>query len=78
MRRPHHVLVAVTVAALAAVGLGAGPATAEPVGTALDPPPTQYAGEIQGARYRVLVPADWNGTLVLFSHGHYPPKSSDG
>ncbi|MDQ7908301.1 hypothetical protein RB614_27620 [Phytohabitans sp. ZYX-F-186] len=32
-----------------------------------------YTGVIDGAEYRVETPADWNGTLVLFSHGYYPP-----
>ncbi|MEQ7128294.1 hypothetical protein ABN034_27705 [Actinopolymorpha sp. B11F2] len=30
-----------------------------------------YAGSIDGAEYRVEVPQNWNGTLVLFSHGYY-------
>ncbi|WP_433265506.1 hypothetical protein ACQPZF_38140 [Actinosynnema sp. CS-041913] len=36
----------------------------------------RYEGEIGGAAYRVMVPADWNGTLVLWSHGAYgaPPS----
>ncbi|MGF0117343.1 alpha/beta hydrolase family protein [Promicromonospora sp. Marseille-Q5078] len=74
MRRPHHVLAVVTAAALAA-GLGAGPAAGlVPGPQAQDPTPTEYAGELEGARYRVLVPDDWNGTLVLVSHGHYPSE----
>jgi pimeloyl-ACP methyl ester carboxylesterase len=32
-----------------------------------------YTGTIDGAEYRVETPEDWNGTLVLFSHGYYPP-----
>lgn len=31
-----------------------------------------YRGEIDGAKYRVEVPDQWNGTLVLYSHGYYP------
>lgn len=31
-----------------------------------------YTGTIDGADYRVEVPSNWNGTLVLFSHGYYP------
>jgi Prolyl oligopeptidase family len=31
-----------------------------------------YTGAIDGAEYLVEVPGDWNGTLVLFSHGYYP------
>jgi pimeloyl-ACP methyl ester carboxylesterase len=32
-----------------------------------------YTGSINGADYRVETPRRWNGTLVLFSHGYYPP-----
>ncbi|HEU5111224.1 MAG TPA: hypothetical protein VFT95_22010, partial [Micromonosporaceae bacterium] len=32
-----------------------------------------YTGTIDGADYRVETPERWNGTLVLFSHGYYPP-----
>lgn len=31
-----------------------------------------YTGTIHGADYRVEVPSNWNGTLILFSHGYYP------
>ncbi|MEU4761860.1 hypothetical protein AB0H12_01315 [Actinosynnema sp. NPDC023794] len=31
----------------------------------------RYEGEIDGARYRVMVPDRWNGTLVLWSHGAF-------
>ena len=31
-----------------------------------------YTGTIDGAEYRVETPADWNGTLLLFSHGYFP------
>ncbi len=34
-------------------------------------PVTRYEGELEGARYLVLVPENWNGTLVLWSHGMY-------
>ena len=32
-----------------------------------------HTGTINGADYRVELPERWNGTLVLFSHGYYPP-----
>jgi hypothetical protein len=38
----------------------------------------EYTGVIEGARYRVVVPADWNGTLVLFSHGYFPGEFFPG
>ncbi|MFC8600018.1 alpha/beta hydrolase family protein [Isoptericola sp. NPDC057191] len=76
------VTAAVTSTALALVGLAAAPATATPrpvPTTAPAPaPPTEYSGELAGARYRVLVPQGWNGTLVLFSHGHYPSEFFGG
>lgn len=31
-----------------------------------------YTGTIDGAAYRVETPDDWNGTLILFSHGYMP------
>ncbi len=57
MRLPA--LVAVFAALLTA------PATADPL-------PRTHTGTIGGAEYLVEVPHDWNGTLVLFSHGYYP------
>lgn len=47
------------------VGLAGVPAAADTGGV------TRYEGEIDGARYLVLVPHNWNGTLVLWSHGTY-------
>ncbi|WP_125684858.1 hypothetical protein [Amycolatopsis sp. WAC 04182] len=34
-------------------------------------PVTRYEGSLEGARYLVLVPENWNGTLILWSHGMY-------
>jgi pimeloyl-ACP methyl ester carboxylesterase len=31
-----------------------------------------FHGYIDGAEYRAEVPARWNGTLVLYSHGYFP------
>jgi pimeloyl-ACP methyl ester carboxylesterase len=33
---------------------------------------TTYANSIDGAAYLIKVPAQWNGTLVLYSHGYVP------
>ena len=30
-------------------------------------------GEIDGAKYRILLPDEWNGTLLLYSHGYRNP-----
>ncbi|MBB5854934.1 hypothetical protein ACFQ05_16620 [Amycolatopsis umgeniensis] len=32
-----------------------------------------HTGAIDGARYRVEVPSNWNGKLLLYNHGIYPP-----
>lgn len=32
-----------------------------------------HTGVIDGARYRVEVPSNWNGRLLLYNHGIYPP-----
>jgi pimeloyl-ACP methyl ester carboxylesterase len=39
---------------------------------------TTYAGTLgDGATYLIQVPADWNGTLVLYSHGYVAPGSAN-
>lgn len=37
-----------------------------------DPGRHTFEGTIDGAQYRVETPEDWNGTLLLFSHGYVP------
>ncbi|RSM54141.1 hypothetical protein DMH03_35420 [Amycolatopsis sp. WAC 01376] len=32
-----------------------------------------HTGVLEGARYRVEVPPNWNGKLLLYNHGIYPP-----
>ncbi|AUI63401.1 hypothetical protein [Amycolatopsis sp. BJA-103] len=32
-----------------------------------------HTGAIDGAQYRVEVPSNWNGKLLLYNHGIYPP-----
>ncbi len=32
--------------------------------------PIDTAGEIDGAPYRIVVPANWNGTLLVYGHGY--------
>ncbi len=34
--------------------------------------PVLDTGSLQGAPYRIEIPAGWNGELVLFAHGYYP------
>jgi hypothetical protein len=33
----------------------------------------QCEGEIDGAKYRILLPRTWNGTLLIYSHGYRSP-----
>ena len=32
--------------------------------------PLDLSGELNGAPYRIRVPANWNGTLLVFAHGY--------
>src|SRR5829696_8077865 len=32
--------------------------------------PLDLSGELHGAPYRIRVPANWNGTLLVFAHGY--------
>lgn len=34
--------------------------------------PRTLSGELQGAPWRLDVPADWNGDLVMLAHGYEP------
>ncbi|WP_154814151.1 alpha/beta hydrolase family protein [Actinophytocola xinjiangensis] len=61
MKKSLLVLVAVLTAAL----LSTPTAAARPAHRT-------YTGTLDGAEYLVEVPGDWNGTLVLYSHGYYP------
>lgn len=35
-------------------------------------PPRMLSGELQGAPWRLDIPADWNGDLVMLAHGYEP------
>ncbi|MEO5575316.1 MAG: hypothetical protein ABIR67_02925 [Gaiellaceae bacterium] len=49
------------IAVVVALGLFVPAATAAP---------TVLTGELNGAPYRIVVPEDWNGTLVVHAHGY--------
>jgi pimeloyl-ACP methyl ester carboxylesterase len=51
----------VLIAAVAVLGLAVPAATAAP---------TTLTGELDGAPYRIVVPDNWNGTLVVHAHGY--------
>ncbi|MDP9396627.1 MAG: lysophospholipase [Actinomycetota bacterium] len=40
--------------------------------------PASCFGELAGAPYEIAVPARWNGTLLLFSHGYRDPRPGEG
>ena len=40
------------------------------------PKPGAYTGTIGKALYKVDIPAHWNGTLLLYSHGYTAPGST--
>jgi len=48
------------------IGIGALPAIAA------DLQPGTHAGTLQGALYRIDIPAHWNGDLVMVMHGYQP------
>ena len=69
--RPATFRLALVVAATAIVltAIGASRAAADGTGTTL-------TGTLpDGATYLIQVPADWNGTLLLYSHGYVAPGS---
>lgn len=69
MRTVRRLLATTMIAALAVLGLA--PATAQAA------PPTRYDGVLpNGATWIADVPADWNGTLLLYSHGYNPTPTN--
>jgi pimeloyl-ACP methyl ester carboxylesterase len=59
----------VLAAAVALAGIG-------PTRAAAADPVTTYTGTLpDGATYLIQAPTDWNGTLVLYSHGYVTPGS---
>ncbi|GLI00996.1 alpha/beta fold hydrolase [Phytohabitans aurantiacus] len=65
MRIIRRLLATTLIASLAVLGLA--PVTAQAA------PPTRYAGALRnGATWIADVPAAWNGTLLIYSHGYNP------
>ena len=56
-------------------------AACSPAGSATKPSPTPQAtvlaGSIGRAAYSIQVPAGWNGTLFLYSHGYVAPGGAN-
>lgn len=65
---------------LAACLFSAYPASAQNYGTApvktLVPLPADLQGELNGVAYRIRVPANWNGTLLVYSYGYADLQSA--
>ena len=67
MRTTARILIAVVVGLLLLLTL----APAAPVTQAHVPiGPLDLSGELHGAPYRIRVPENWNGTLLVFAHGY--------
>lgn len=63
----------VAVTASAVVPASASTATAAPSSSAGTSTVTAYSGSLpDGATWKAEIPADWNGTLLLYSHGYLP------
>ncbi len=40
--------------------------------------PQNLSGELHGAPYRIMVPANWNGTLIVYAHGYRDKANHPG
>lgn len=63
-------------AVLTTAGLLAG--SVGTAGAAADGDRLSHTGAIDGTAFRVEVPENWNGTLLLYSHGYIPPEFDFG
>jgi pimeloyl-ACP methyl ester carboxylesterase len=43
---------------------------AQPAGVARIPLPADLSGTLNGTRYKILVPGNWDGTLLIYVHGY--------
>lgn len=57
---------------MAWLALIAGLGIAVPTALATEAEPASRTGTLHGAPYRIDVPADWNGDLVMLMHGYQP------
>ena len=72
-RRFSRLLFVITLLAACLGPIGAGPALASASGAG-----GTLTGTLpDGAAYKIEVPANWNGTLFLYSHGYVAPGSSN-
>lgn len=68
MRKPLRMARLITVWLVLAVCIGIGSLPALAAGLK----PGSHTGTLQGAPYRIDIPADWNGGLVMLMHGYQP------
>src|SRR5713101_1807506 len=64
---------ALVVAAVALLSACSSAPSGVVAGPKISPSPTPVSGSIGAAQYRIEVPASWNGTLFLYSHGYVAP-----
>jgi hypothetical protein len=62
-----------TLGLVAGLLVGGSAARAATSTTAVDGGRRSITGTLNSAEYRIELPARWNGTLVLYSHGYLPP-----
>ena len=67
MRRSHKAFLVLLATAIAVMASSV-------TGAAANPPPE--TGTIDGANFKIEMPASWNGTLVLYSHGYVTPGNA--
>jgi hypothetical protein len=53
-------------------------AVISPVFAAEQVGPLDLSGEINGAPYRIVVPSNWNGTLLVYAHGYHDKADHGG
>ena len=58
---------------LAVLAILAGCTNNSPSGVSPSPASGRFTGTVAGARYLIEVPTNWNGTLLLYSHGYAAP-----
>lgn len=66
-----HALRVLAAAALAATSFAGGGSAIAASG------PVDLTGSINGAAYRIEIPPNWNGDLLLYSHGYVVPGSAN-
>jgi hypothetical protein len=72
-----NVKLAVWTAALVALLVAVAPTEAGSRAVA-QPGPLDATGEIGGAPFRIVVPATWNGRLLVFAHGYVDKADHPG